>query len=72
MFGMTVLFVIMTFGALAEGRHIATQPFNLHAILPTFNFKYFATIGMLIYAMNGGRTGCPVCNPHEKAEVRLS
>ena len=59
MFGMPVLFVIMTFGALAEGRHIATQPFNLHAILPTFNFKYFATIGMLIYAMNGAELVAP-------------
>ena len=59
MFGMTVLFVIMTFAALGEGRKIATQPFNLHAILPQFNFKYFATVGLLIYAMNGAELVAP-------------
>ena len=59
MFGMTVLFVIMTFTALSKGSHIATQPFNLHAILPKFDFKYFATVGMLIYAMNGAELVAP-------------
>lgn len=59
MFGMTALFVIMTFTALSKGSHIATQPFNLHAILPKFDFKYFATVGMLIYAMNGAELVAP-------------
>lgn len=53
MFGMTVLFVVMTFTSIAMGGKIATQPMNFHAILPRFNFKYFSTIGLLIFAMDG-------------------
>ena len=59
MFGMTVLFVIMTFTSIAMGGHIATQPMNVHAILPKFNFKYFSTVGMLIFAMNGAELVAP-------------
>ncbi|MBU3851876.1 MAG: amino acid permease [Candidatus Paralactobacillus gallistercoris] len=59
MFGMTVLFVIMTFTSIAMGGHIATQPMNFHAILPKFTFKYFSTVGLLIFAMNGSELVAP-------------
>ncbi|MFK5675601.1 APC family permease [Ligilactobacillus sp. LYQ60] len=69
MFGMTVLFVIMTITAIAMGGHIATQPMNLHAILPKFNFKYFATVGMLIYAMNGAELVAPFVTRMKKPKT---
>ncbi|KRL98490.1 amino acid permease [Liquorilactobacillus satsumensis DSM 16230 = JCM 12392] len=53
MFGMTVLFVMMALGSLAVGGKIATQPFNLGAIIPKFDLKYLTTLGLLIYAVNG-------------------
>jgi amino acid transporter len=53
MFGMTVLFVIMSISSLALGGHIATQPMNLGAIVPKFDLKYLTTVGLLIYAVNG-------------------
>ncbi|MFD1418102.1 APC family permease [Companilactobacillus keshanensis] len=59
MFGMTVLFVIMTFAALAMGGHIATQPMNVHTIVPKFDLHYLTTLGLLIYAMNGAELIAP-------------
>ncbi|MCP0886656.1 amino acid permease [Ligilactobacillus sp. WILCCON 0076] len=53
MFGMTILFVIMSISSLGLGGHIATQPMNLSSIIPKFNLKYLTTIGLLIYAVNG-------------------
>ena len=59
MFGMTVLFVIMTFAALGMGGHIATQPMNVHTIVPKFDLHYLTTLGLLIYAMNGAELIAP-------------
>lgn len=51
---MAVLFVILAFIGLAKsGGHMATQPFTWRSILPKFDWHYFSTIAMLIYAMNG-------------------
>ncbi|GEO79309.1 amino acid permease [Companilactobacillus mindensis] len=58
MFGMTVLFVLMTFAGLAAGGHIATQPMNIHTIIPKFDLHYLTTIGLLIYAVNGYLLTC--------------
>jgi Amino acid transporters len=59
MFGMTVLFVLMTFTALARGGHIATQPMNIHTIIPKFDLHYLTTVGLLIYAVNGAELIAP-------------
>ncbi|WP_119317201.1 APC family permease [Companilactobacillus formosensis] len=58
-FGLTVLFVFMTFAGLAMGGHIATQPFTIHTIIPKFNLHYLTTLGLLIYAMNGAELIAP-------------
>jgi len=59
MFGMTVLFVLMTFAGLANGGHIATQPMNIHTLIPKFDLHYLTTIGLLIYAVNGAELIAP-------------
>lgn len=54
MFIMTILFVILAFFGLAKsGGHMATQPMTWHTIIPKFDLKYWSTVGMLIYAVNG-------------------
>lgn len=54
MFLMTILFVVLAFVGLAKtGGHMATQPMTWHTIIPKFDLKYWSTVGMLIYAVNG-------------------
>ncbi|MGM9893952.1 MAG: APC family permease [Ligilactobacillus ruminis] len=54
MFIMTILFVILAFfGLTKSGGHMATQPMTWHTIIPKFDLKYWSTVGMLIYAVNG-------------------
>ncbi|WP_192917941.1 APC family permease [Companilactobacillus halodurans] len=79
MFGMTVLFVIMTVTALSMGGHIATKPLTLHTIVPTFNLHYLTTLGFLIFAINGAERIAPFVtkmrNPNRdfpKAMIMLS
>lgn len=78
-FGLTVLFVFMTFAGLAMGGHIATQPFTIHTIIPKFNLHYLTTLGLLIYAMNGAELIAPfvtkMCHPNKefpKAMIMLA
>lgn len=53
MFGMTILFVLMAFvGLFMSGGHTAST-FSVDTIIPKFDLKYFSTVGMLIYAVNG-------------------
>ncbi|KRN99911.1 APC family permease [Companilactobacillus kimchiensis] len=79
MFGMTVLFVIMTVTALMMGGHIATKPLTMHTIMPTFNLHYLTTLGFLIFAINGAERIAPFVtkmrNPNKdfpKAMIMLS
>lgn len=79
MFGMTVLFVIMTVTALSMGGHIATKPLTVHTIVPTFNLHYLTTLGFLIFAINGAERIAPFVtkmrNPNRnfpKAMIMLS
>ncbi|GEO79310.1 amino acid permease [Companilactobacillus mindensis DSM 14500] len=79
MFGMTVLFVIMTVTALMMGGHIATKPLTMHTIVPTFNLHYLTTLGFLIFAINGAERIAPFVtkmrNPNKdfpKAMIMLS
>lgn len=62
MFIMTILFVIMTFVYLGQGRPIATQPFHFKNFLPTFNMKFLMSLGLLIFAMNGSEFIAPYVN----------
>ena len=61
MFGMTVLFVIMTFVGLKQGRAIATHPFNLQAFMPKhfWSFRFLSTFGLFVFAMNGSEMAAP-------------
>ncbi|WP_125703623.1 APC family permease [Lacticaseibacillus daqingensis] len=61
MFGMTVLFVIMTFVGLSQGRPIATHPFNWHAFMPKhfFSLSFLSTFGLFVFAMNGAELAAP-------------
>ncbi|WCG35284.1 APC family permease [Companilactobacillus farciminis] len=79
MFGMTVLFVVMTVTALGMGGHIATKPLTVHTIVPTFNLHYLTTLGFLIFAINGAERIAPFVtkmrNPNRdfpKAMIMLS
>lgn len=62
MFVMTILFVIMTFAYLGEGRPVATQPFHFKNFLPTFDMKFMMSLGLLIFAMNGSEFVAPYVN----------
>lgn len=58
---MTILFVILGFAAFAKtGGHMATTNFTWKSIFPKFDWHYFSTIAMLIYAMNG----CELVGPY--------
>ncbi|WP_203624098.1 MULTISPECIES: APC family permease [unclassified Lacticaseibacillus] len=61
MFGMTVMFVIMTFVGLKQGRPIATHPFNLQAFMPKhfWSFRFLSTFGLFVFAMNGSEMAAP-------------
>lgn len=51
---MAIVFVILAFVGLAKsGGQMATQPLNKETFIPKFDWHYFSTIAMLIYAMNG-------------------
>lgn len=70
MFGMTVLFVFMSIvGLLRTGGHMATQPMNIHTILPKFDLKYLTTIGLLIYAVNGAELVAPFITQMKKPKT---
>lgn len=62
MFIMTVLYVIMTFAYLGKGGTPHSQPFTLKSIIPNFDFKYFTTLGLFIFAMNGSEYIAPYVN----------
>ncbi|MGR3742466.1 APC family permease [Companilactobacillus sp. DQM5] len=62
MFIMTVLYVIMTFAYLGKGGIPHSQPFTIKSIIPKFNFQYFTTLGLFIFAMNGSEYIAPYVN----------
>lgn len=72
MFGMTVLFVFMSIvGLIKSGGHMATQPMNIHTLLPKFDLKYLTTIGLLIYAVNGAELVAPFVTQMRKPKVEF-
>ncbi|WP_099973893.1 APC family permease [Lactobacillus terrae] len=68
MFGMTVLFVLMTAASLMRGGHIATQPFTYKTLIPKFDLHYLTTIGLLIYAVNGSELIAPFVSRMKKPQ----
>lgn len=69
MFVMTILFVVLAFVGLAKnGGHMATQPMNVHTIIPNFDLKYWTTVGMLIYAVNGSELIAPYVTQMRKPQ----
>ncbi|MDO4912083.1 MAG: amino acid permease [Lactobacillus sp.] len=70
MFGMTILFVVLAgIGLIKSGGHMATHPFGFSSIIPKFDLHYFATLGMLIYAMNGAELVAPYVTRMKKPKV---
>ncbi|ARD06935.1 amino acid permease [Lactobacillus amylolyticus] len=66
---MTILLVLLAFVGLAKsGGHMATQPFTWKMMLPNFNWHYFSTIAMLIYAMNGCELVAPYVTQMKKPQ----
>lgn len=66
---MTILLVLLAFVGLAKsGGHMATQPFTWKTMLPNFNWHYFSTIAMLIYAMNGCELVAPYVTQMKKPQ----
>lgn len=49
----------MTFAYLGKGGHIETQPFNWRSIFPTFDTKFFTSLGLFIFAMDGAEFVAP-------------
>lgn len=64
---MAFLLVFLAFVGLAKsGGHMATHPFTWHTIMPKFDWHYFSTIAMLIYAMNGCELVAPYVTKMKK------
>ncbi len=70
MFIMTMLFVFLAFVGLAKsGGHMATQPFTWKTMIPKFDLKYWTTVGMLIYAVNGSELVAPYVTRMKKPKT---
>lgn len=59
MFIVTILYVIMTIYYLGQGKAPQTQPFTFKAFIPKFDFHYFSTLGLVIFAMSGAEMVSP-------------
>nr|WP_307775471.1 amino acid permease [uncultured Cetobacterium sp.] len=63
MFFMGILYILLTVAAPSfVGVHSATQTWNLSTFLPKFDFRYFTTISMLVFAVGG----CEKISPYVK------
>ncbi|WP_056969510.1 amino acid permease [Lacticaseibacillus thailandensis] len=65
MFIMSILFIILAVSApfMTSGAHIATPRMDqLSTYLPKFNFNYFTTISMLVFAVGGAEKISPYVN----------
>ena len=68
MFVMSILYILLMLAAPAiTGVHSATQDITLKSFIPTFDFKYFTTIAMLVFAVGGAEKMSPyVSNMKDK------
>lgn len=71
MFGMTVLFVLMAFVGLAKSGGHTASVFSWKTIIPKFDLKYFSTVGMLIYAVNGCELVAPYVTRMRKPQTEF-
>lgn len=65
MFVMSLLFIVMAIGApfIAKDFHIATPDMgNIKTYIPKFDFSYFTTISMLVFAVGGAEKISPYVN----------
>lgn len=65
MFVMSMLFILLGVTApfIAKDAHIATANMNhISTYMPNFNFKYFTTISMLVFAVGGAEKISPYVN----------
>lgn len=69
MFVMGMLYVVMMIAAPAiTGVKIATVDWSLKSIIPKFDFTYFTTIAMLVFAVGGAEKLSPYANNTEDPE----
>ena len=63
MFVMSILYILLMLAAPAlRGVQSATQNITLSSFIPTFDFKYFTTIAMLVFAVGGAEKMSPYIN----------
>ncbi|MGL5821886.1 MAG: amino acid permease [Sarcina sp.] len=63
MFVMSILYILLMLAAPAlVGIKSATPHITLHSFIPTFDFKYFTTIAMLVFAVGGAEKMSPYVN----------
>ncbi|MGX6592561.1 amino acid permease [Cetobacterium ceti] len=73
MFFMGILYILLTVAAPSlVGARSATTVWNIHTFLPKFDFKYFTTISMLIFAVGGSEKISPYVNDLEHPEKNFS
>lgn len=65
MFVMSILFILLAVGApaVSKGMHFATPDMgNIKTYIPKFDFSYFTTISMLVFAVGGAEKISPYVN----------
>ena len=63
MFVMSILYILLMMGAPAiTGLKSATQDMSFKNMVPTFDFRYFTTIAMLVFAVGGAEKMSPYVN----------
>lgn len=71
--GMMVIMIIMLVGLafvglIKSGGKMATHPLTFNTFMPKFDWHYFSTIAMLIYAMNGSELVAPYVTKMKKPQ----
>ena len=63
MFVMSILYILLMIAApVIRGVQVATPHLTLKSFIPTFDFKYFTTIAMLVFAVGGAEKMSPYVN----------
>lgn len=63
MFIMSILYILLMIAAPAlRGVEVATQNITVKSFIPTFDFKYFTTLAMLVFAVGGAEKMSPYVN----------
>lgn len=63
MFVMSILYILLMIAAPSiRGVEVATQNITVKSFIPTFDFKYFTTLAMLVFAVGGAEKMSPYVN----------